>query len=327
MTITKTAHLPVSPADAFALITQPERLRRWLTVTSSVDLRAGGSYRWTVTPGHQVAGTFTEIDPGRRVVFGWGIPGSEDFPPDFSTITVTIEPDGAGSLVTLIHEGLSPDMEPGHDEGWTHFLERLEQVASTGDAGQDPWAASPADMDALSAAEAALSVLQAVLVQLTPEDQTNPTPCAEYDGHALAVHLMGSITGLGSLVGANAVDPEEGTLEDRISTMATTTLEAWHDHGLDGTVVGPFGPIPAEFAANILSLEFRVHGGDFAQSANVRMTASDELITYVLENARPIIDDSRTRGDFADVIDVAEDADPLDRLLAYAGRSPLRASV
>ena len=42
MSFTKTAVLPVPPDEAFALITQPERLRRWQTVSAYVDLRAGG---------------------------------------------------------------------------------------------------------------------------------------------------------------------------------------------------------------------------------------------------------------------------------------------
>ena len=63
MTFDKTIHLPVSADEAFALITEPERLRRWQTVAARVDLRIGGDYRWTVTPGHHAAGTFQEIEP------------------------------------------------------------------------------------------------------------------------------------------------------------------------------------------------------------------------------------------------------------------------
>ena len=66
----KTVLLPVSTDEAFALITEPDRLRRWKTVSARVDLRAGGAYRWTVVPGHVAAGTFIEVDPGRRIVFG-----------------------------------------------------------------------------------------------------------------------------------------------------------------------------------------------------------------------------------------------------------------
>ncbi len=76
MTFTKTVQLPVDVDEAFALITQPERLRRWQTVSAQVDLRVGGDYRWTVTPGHLASGTFREVEPGKRIVFGWGWDGS-----------------------------------------------------------------------------------------------------------------------------------------------------------------------------------------------------------------------------------------------------------
>src|SRR4026207_1050141 len=56
MTCTRTATLPVTPDEAFALITEPERLRRWKTVSATVDLRAGGGYRFTGGPGHGAAG-------------------------------------------------------------------------------------------------------------------------------------------------------------------------------------------------------------------------------------------------------------------------------
>src|ERR1039458_8024620 len=47
----KTVLLPVSTDEAFALITEPDRLRRWKTVSARVDLRAGGQYRWGRSPG------------------------------------------------------------------------------------------------------------------------------------------------------------------------------------------------------------------------------------------------------------------------------------
>jgi len=80
MTIDKSVFLPVDPDTAFSLITEPERLRRWQTVAARVDLRVGGDYRWTITPGHSAAGTFTEVEPGRRVVFTWGWEGSAPQP-------------------------------------------------------------------------------------------------------------------------------------------------------------------------------------------------------------------------------------------------------
>ncbi len=320
MTITKTAHLPVSPDEAFALITEPERLRRWMTVTAHVELRAGGGYRWTITPGHIVAGTFTEVEPGKRVAFGWGTVGSQDFPPDASTVTITVEPAGSGSLVTLVHQGLTGDQETGHQEGWNHFFERLEQVAATGDAGPDAWAASPENLGPLSAAEASLAVIQGVLRKLSDEDMVKQTPCADYDGRALAEHLTGSLVGVGSMVGAEVVDPGEGTLEDRVTTMAAAVLERMHERGIDGMIDGPIGAMPAVIATHILSIEFLLHGWDFAQTSGQDVTVSDDLVAYVREVSQPIIDGSRERGAFKSEAQVGTEATPLDHLAAFSGR-------
>ncbi len=167
MSFTKSVVLPVSPDEAFALVTEPERLRRWQTVTATVDLRAGGSYRWTVTPGHVAEGTYREVEPGRRVVFGWGWEGSEDLPRDASTVTISIEPVAEGSRVTLVHDGLTEEQGAQHAEGWNHYVERLERLATTGDAGPDECAFAPEHLTPLLAAEAGLAALQPVLRNLT----------------------------------------------------------------------------------------------------------------------------------------------------------------
>ena len=132
MPFEKSVFVPLNADETFALITQPDRLRRWQVVTARVDLRAGGDYRWTIIPGHAVAGTFTEVDPGRRVVFTWGWEGSPDLAPGTSTVVVTLEPAEGGTMVHLTHEGLSAEQEASHAAGWTHYLGRLVTAATAG---------------------------------------------------------------------------------------------------------------------------------------------------------------------------------------------------
>src|ERR1039457_6926388 len=98
MPFEKSVTVPLSPGETFDLITQPDRLRRWQAVTARVDLRAGGEYRWTIVPGHSARGTFTEVEPGQRVVFTWGWEGDADLPPGASTVTITLEPSAGGAL-------------------------------------------------------------------------------------------------------------------------------------------------------------------------------------------------------------------------------------
>ena len=326
MSYTKTALLPVTPDEAFALITQPERLRRWQTVSARVDLRAGGEFRWTVTPGHVAAGTYREVEPGKRVVFGWGWEGNPDLAPDASTVTVTVEPAEGGTLVTLVHEGLTDEQAASHAEGWNHYFTRLEKAAADGDAGPDEWAAAPAQLDLLASADATLAVLQGVLRNLTTEDRTKQTPCAEFDCHALVEHLFGSLTGVGAMAGIAVTNPEQGSLENRVADMAAQTIEAWRRRGVEGTVPGPGdGEMPAAVGASILSLEFLLHAWDFAQASGQRLQVSDEVVAYVQTLAAPIIPPGRARGAFADEVTPPADATPLQRLVAFSGRTPVTA--
>lgn len=326
MSLTKTVALPVSPDEAFALITDPERLRRWQTVSAVVDLRAGGQYRWTINPGHVAAGTYRELEPGKRIVFGWGWEGNEDLGPDASTVTVTLEPADGGTLVTLVHEGLTEQQAAMHAEGWNHYFYRLARLAATGEAGPDEWAQVPEILTPVTAADAALAVIQPVLRNLTAEDRPKPTPCADFSCHELVVHLFGSLVQLGAMAGAQVQNPQEGSLENRVSVMAAQAIDAWRSVDLDGMVPGPGGnEMPASFAASILPVELVLHGWDLAQGSGQQIHISDELVNYLRGLAEMVVPGGRKGGSFADEMSSAEDASALDRLAAFAGRTPLAA--
>lgn len=322
---TKAVVLPVDLDQAFALITEPERLRRWQAVSARVDLRVGGDYRWTVTPGHVAAGTFREVELGKRVVFGWGWEGSPDLAPDTSTVAVTLEPVEGGTQVTLTHDGLTDEQAAMHAEGWNHYLARLEKAAVTGDAGADEWSAIPEQLDELSAAEAALAVLQGVLRRLTNEDRPKQTPCADFTCHELAEHLFGSMVAFGEMAGVEVVNPEVGPLEHRIATMAAQAIEGWRARGLDGTVPAPGGgEMPAAFAAGIMPVEFLLHAWDMAQGSGKEIVVDDQLVDYVHKLAEQLVPGGRGSS-FADEVPSPAGADPLEQLAAFAGRRPVEA--
>jgi uncharacterized protein (TIGR03086 family) len=325
MTYTKTVTLPVTPDEAFDLVTQPERLRRWMTVSAYVDLRAGGSYRWTVVPGAHAAGTVREVEPGRRVVLGWGWEEGVTPAVDGSTVTLTIEPAAGGSQVTLTHEGLDAAEEANHAEGWDHFLERLEAAAGTGDAGQDPWGRTPQGMSPTVAAEAALAAIQPVLRAITDADADRPTPCPELPVGALVDHLVTSFVQLGGMADAT-ISETGGSAEHRVSTVVDETITAWRAVDLDGTVPGPAGPMPATIGAGLLGTEILLHGWDLAQALSRTIDVSDEVVAYIHAQAEPIIPTARGRS-FADEVDAPEGASPLDRLAAFAGRSAVEQAV
>jgi uncharacterized protein (TIGR03086 family) len=323
MTIEKSVLVPLNADQTFALLTEPERLRRWQAVSARVDLRAGGSFRWTVTPSNSAAGTFVEVEPGRRLVYTWQWEGDDS--PDTSTVTITLEPAEGGTTVHLVHEGLTPEREAGHHEGWDHYMARLAAAGRDGDAGLEPWVVRDADAwDQLSAAEASLATCAFVLRHMAPGDGKAQTPCAHYDVDQLTEHLAGSLVGLGGCVGVDVVPDENAEREVRIADLAQPVLEGWRRRGIEGMVTLGHGDIPAEVASRILSMELLIHAWDFARATGQELPPNEGLSTYVLGLAKdgliqPALRDGET---FGEEIVLADGADPMDQLVAYTGRRP-----
>ncbi|MFH5878856.1 TIGR03086 family metal-binding protein [Arthrobacter sp. NA-172] len=319
----KTVLLPLNVDQAFELITQPARLRRWQTVAARVDLTVGGEYRWTITPGHHAAGTFTEIEPGKRVVFTWGWEQPEAPADNVSTVAITLEPADGGTSVRLVHEGLpTPEAVAAHAEGWNHYLDRLLAEASTGDAGADEWSAAPADLNELSAADATLAIVQRVLSQITEADAQTQTPCADFTVTQLVDHLAGSVSGIAKALGAEVADDAGKSPEVRIADLAQPALEAFYRRGLEGTIDMGFAELPAPMVASILNLEFLVHAWDFSKALGLELSVADELTDYVEVLAQHTISDQvRAGGSFAPAQEVNETASSLERLVAFTGRA------
>ena len=182
--------------------------------------------------------------------------------------------------------------------------------------------------DELAAAEATLRVLQQAVHGIATDDLAKPTPCREFDVAALTDHLLNSITSIGSVAGAESPrrDPAD-SVERQLIAAARPALDAWHRRGLDGTV--PFGPAeaPAAVMAGILSLEFLVHAWDYATAIGRPIRAPESLSQYVIGLAERVITPAtRGRAGFDDPVEVPDDADPLDRLVALTGRRPASAN-
>ena len=317
-------HIDASPNEAFALVTEPERLRRWEAISAAVDLRVGGDFRFTMSPGHIAKGQFTEIDPGKRVVFTWGWVGSEGLPPGASTVQIDLEPKGDGTLIRLTHSGLGAELVPSHSEGWITNLDRLVDFAQTGETTMHPFAGAPDELDHLTSAEASWAICQDVMRSFTNDDRETPTVCSEFTVHELVEHLIGSIKALGGIAGGEFPDGfEPASAEDYAAQATEIALAAWHERGLDGEV--PFGPgtAPAIIPAGILSLEYLIHASDFAQATGHTIDVPEHLAAFVLDIAKAIIQpDNRGEGKgFA--AEVSTDAaDSMTQLLAFTGRVP-----
>lgn len=327
MPFEKSVFVPLGADETFALITRPDRLRRWQAITARVDLRAGGEYRWTIVPGHVARGTITELEPGKRMVFTWGWEGSRDLPPGASAVIITLEPAPGGTTVRLVHDGLSEEHAASHAMGWEHYFGRLAQAIADGDAGPDEWAAAPDPLDPIATAGLALAACQRVLYRIGEADYGKATVCTELTVAQLADHLISSVTGLGGAAGGSfdslgtaGTAGTGGALESRVADAAQIALEAWDARGLDGTVTTGAGEMPAAFALAILSLELLVHACDFARATGQQVAVPEAAAAYVLDMAHKLITPEIRVGRFGDELPAGLDAGALERLIAFTGR-------
>jgi uncharacterized protein YndB with AHSA1/START domain len=127
--------LGAPPDEVFLYLTDAERYVRWQGVKAELDPRPGGMYRVWMDADTVARGEYVEVESPRRVVFTWGWEGNDGVPPGSTTVELTPEADGEGTVLSLRHTGL-PDGEATamHEEGWRHFTDRLVVVTR----GEDP---------------------------------------------------------------------------------------------------------------------------------------------------------------------------------------------
>jgi len=107
----------------------PEQIE---TLSAQADARVGGRFRIVMRSSdgeeHDVGGVYREVVPNEKLVFTWAWRST---PERGSFVTVLIKPDGAGSLLTLVHEQFFDEAaRDRHEHGWTGCLNKLERYLS-----------------------------------------------------------------------------------------------------------------------------------------------------------------------------------------------------
>jgi uncharacterized protein YndB with AHSA1/START domain len=125
--------IQADPETVFAYFTDEHRHVLWLGRQASLDPRPGGLYRCVVNETATIVGEYVEVEPPYRVVFTWGFADNPTVPPGSSTVTVTLAPEGAGTLLTLVHTGLAHPALDAHNTGWHGYLNQLASAAAMSD--------------------------------------------------------------------------------------------------------------------------------------------------------------------------------------------------
>jgi len=75
--VTRESTLPVSPAEAWRALTEPERLAEWLGDPLELELEPGGGLRIRTLADEERAGWVEDVAEPRRLSFWWAADGEE----------------------------------------------------------------------------------------------------------------------------------------------------------------------------------------------------------------------------------------------------------
>jgi uncharacterized protein (TIGR03086 family) len=173
-----------------------------------------------------------------------------------------------------------------------------------------------------------IPALRNVAAHIRPEQLGAPTPCSEFSVNGVLGHMTGLASAFAPMFrGQRPPDdvpaPTSGQELSCFDAALRGLLSAVQSEGaLDRTISTPGGPMPGQVFARLVAFDGLIHGWDLASSTGQPWLLSDDLIEAVDAFARQAITPEMRDGDaWAAEQDVDPDATPLQRLIAFSGRT------
>jgi uncharacterized protein YndB with AHSA1/START domain len=137
--IERTISVAQPPEKVWAAITTAEGLGTWFGHKATVDLRVGGLAQLTWDGGYTNELRIERLDPPRVLGWTWAISGLPEDDPRRTYVEFTLEPDAAGTRLTVVESGfaqLPSDLHSGayggNVEGWQKELDELAGYLNAG---------------------------------------------------------------------------------------------------------------------------------------------------------------------------------------------------
>jgi uncharacterized protein YndB with AHSA1/START domain len=131
--VTREVTVSATPWAVWTALTDPETIAGWFGDSAQVDLRVGGSVRFTWPAGEISHGVIVSAEAPTRFAFRWDVFGTITDPTLFTTVEFTIHPVAQGTAVRVSETGLSALVEAGialnvedlveeHVDGWRNEM-------------------------------------------------------------------------------------------------------------------------------------------------------------------------------------------------------------
>jgi len=130
-------HYPVAPQKVWRAWTDPQALKKWWcpapgerVSAAELDVRVGGRYRILFGgpegTQHEVAGTYQEVVPNRKLAFTWSWPRTT--PERESLVTILFKESRGGTQLDFRHaQFFDESVRDAHQRGWQPILDKLAE--------------------------------------------------------------------------------------------------------------------------------------------------------------------------------------------------------
>ncbi len=174
-----------------------------------------------------------------------------------------------------------------------------------------------------------LPTLCATVDRIQTMQMNDPTPCTKFTVHDVLNHMIvlgGSFAFLfrgeaAPELKAPAANGSVPTVEFR--KVMDDLLEAVKSPGaMERTISAPVGEMPGSTFARFVAFDGLVHGWDIATAIGLSFELPPAVIASVDEFARSAVTSEMRDGDtFKDATIAPDDASPMERLVAFSGRT------
>lgn len=180
-------------------------------------------------------------------------------------------------------------------------------------------------MDPITQLDEIVPLLNGLVAGIDDTQLSAPTPCAEFDVRGILAHMVGGATMFAAAF--RGTPPPSGPMPDDLVAAFPRAMGELQDAmrspgALERTIAAPFGEVPGEVFGRFVALDGLVHGWDIATATGQAYEPPAEVVAEVDAYAQQAIGDELRDGQtFAIAASAPAGASPLERLVAFTGRT------
>lgn len=164
-----------------------------------------------------------------------------------------------------------------------------------------------------------------VIANISDDDLTKPTPCADYDVRALLDHLLHVVVEFQKLAVKQDADfsstPSYPDWRVQYPAESAKLVEVWGRPGADEGIAGSMN-MPAQTVGGLALLDLTIHASDLAKATGQRFEPDAEVLTEVTSLVAQMGPMAQEWKVFKAPVEAPADASAFEELLAATGRDP-----